>query len=311
MENILKNFSAQFAFQPEIINSENLKGADKFIVAGMGGSHLSAGFIKIAAPKLDLLIHRDYGLPRVPDYFLNDSLIICSSYSGETEETLDVFNESLKKGLNLAVVSSGGQLLRLALENKIPFVKIPAGFPPRLALGFSLKALLKLIGLKKEEEEVSSLSSKFRPESFIKDGEKFAEFISGKIPVVYSSLLNFPLAYAWKIKFNETAKIPAFANYFPELNHNEMEGFSSGLNKFAFIFLSSSRDSAMIKKRMAVTSEIFKSVLVNESKGDNVFEEIFSSLLIAGWASLSIAKSSGVNPLSTPLIDSFKQKIKN
>lgn len=310
MENILKNFAEQFAFNPEIANEEKLKTSDKYIVAGMGGSHLSAGLLKVAVPKLDLLIHRDYGLPRVPDYFLNDSLLICSSYSGNTEETLDVFNESLKRGLNLAVISSGGELLHLASENKIPFIKIPAGFPPRLALGFSLKSLLKLTGLKKEEEELSSLSLKFFPESFTSDGEKFASFISGKIPVIYSSLLNFPLAYAWKIKFNETAKIPAFANFFPELNHNEMEGFSSGLDKFAFIFLSSPRDSAMIKKRMSASAEIFKSVLVSEGKGDNVFSEIFSSLLIADWASLSLAKSLGLDPSSTPLIESFKQKIK-
>jgi glucose-6-phosphate isomerase len=97
MEEAILHFPEQFDFEPIIENGGKLEKRDKFIICGMGGSHLGAWLLKRQNPNLDLLIHRDYGLPRVPEYFLKDSLIILSSYSGNTEEVLDTAEQHLKE----------------------------------------------------------------------------------------------------------------------------------------------------------------------------------------------------------------------
>src|SRR3989338_4612463 len=127
MEDSIKSFAEQFKWEPEVVSLGSLASeSSKFIVCGLGGSHLSAGLLKVAEPKLDLLIHRDYGLPRVPDYFLRESLIILSSYSGNTEEVLDAGRLGLEQKLNLAVITTGGALLDFAKAHNLPYVQLPA-----------------------------------------------------------------------------------------------------------------------------------------------------------------------------------------
>src|SRR3989344_8436781 len=126
MEDSIKSFAGQFKWEPEVVSLGSLASkSSKFVVCGLGGSHLAAGLLKVAEPKLDLLIHRDYGLPRVPDYFLSESLIILSSYSGNTEEVLDAGQLALRQKLNLAVITTGGKLLEFARVNNLPYIQLP------------------------------------------------------------------------------------------------------------------------------------------------------------------------------------------
>ena len=210
-----RSFPKQFEFKPVVMNPGTLKQAESFVVLGMGGSNLTPSLIKIADPFLDLICHRDYGLSPVKDGVLRNNLIIASSYSGNTEETLDGFNAALAKGLDIAVIAKGGKLLDLAKQHNAPFVELPSvDIQPRVSAGFQLMALLKLMGKEKELEEARLLSQTIAIHELEKEGERLAGLLFGKIPVVYSSLKNLPLARNWKIKFNETAKIPAFFNVF-------------------------------------------------------------------------------------------------
>jgi glucose/mannose-6-phosphate isomerase len=310
MESELKNFSQQLSWQPEIINVGNLAKADKFIVAGMGGSSLSAGLLKAADPTLDLLLHRDYGLPRVPDYFLRDSLIILSSYSGNTEEVLDTAKLALERGLKLAVVTAGGELLKLAQERQLPYVILPAVSQPRLAVGYTLRAILALQG---NETHLAALSQAALNTEAQVDGEALAAKIGARIPVICSSTANYPLAYQWKITLNETAKTAAFANAFPELNHNEMQGYAGG-GAYSFIFLYASSDDRRIAKRMSVLQELYQGlgnpVEIINLRGANHWEQIWHSVLLANWTCLSLAQARGQDPVAVPLIEEFKTKLK-
>ncbi|OGN01722.1 MAG: hypothetical protein A3G51_01160 [Candidatus Yanofskybacteria bacterium RIFCSPLOWO2_12_FULL_43_11b] len=312
----IKSLQKQLQYQPELVNGNKLGKYERFIFVGMGGSALGPDLLRISNPELDILIHRDYGLPDLPDKVLQNSLIVLNSYSGNTEEVLDAFKLALGKGLSVVAVSVGGKLLELARQNSFPYVKMPDwGLEPRLALGLNLRALLKVLG----QDEVLDTIPKIRMEDFEKKGKKLADKLRGFVPIIYSSRKNGPIAYAWKVKINETAKKPSFSNVFPELNHNEMAGFHvNNVSKllsqnFHFVFFRDETDNPRILKRMEVTAELFQKHKLNvetvELAGDDVFTKIFSSLQLADWVSYYIAKEYGIDPADTSAIEEFKKSI--
>lgn len=321
MEKSILNFPKQFTFRPKIENAKNLKPAENFIVAGMGGSALGAEIIKSALPELNLVTWRDYGLPSIPYTPNPKPLVICSSYSGNTEETISAFEKARKLKLNLAAVTVGGKLLALAKKSRIPYVKIPnTGIQPRVALGFNSIALLKILGKDSEIKKTFALSKTLNPPLAEKEGRALAEKLWDKVPIIYASSRNLAIAYNWKIKFNETGKIPAFYNVFSELNHNEMTGFDAikttrALSQnFHFIFIKDSTDSAKIQKRMAITKQLYENrglpVELIELKGKNVWQRIFQNLLVADWTAISLARYYGAETTEVPMVEEFKKLIK-
>lgn len=317
MEIAIRNSSKQFAYKPEIVNKKNFKKKSGFVVAGMGGSALSAGLLKCAMPALDLIIHRNYGLPGIPLKELKNHLFIASSYSGNTEEVIDALSTARKAKLVVAVITTGGKLLKIAVENKLPYIQLPDnGIQPRMALGLFAKALLKFMGQDTELKKITALTA-LDPSKFEFSGKALAEKLFGRIPVIYASEKNNSLAYTWKIKLNETGKIPAFYNIFPELNHNEMTGFSGEgearkiSEKFFFLFLRDKKDNPRIRRRMEVLEDILKSenfdfeILDSDGKGD--LERIFSSLMLADWVAYYLAYKYGSDPEAVPLVEKFKK----
>jgi len=313
----IENFAEQFSYQPVIENKEKWQRFKKFLLVGMGGSHWQGDIVRLLCPSLDLEIHSDYGLPQ---YAGKERAVITSSYSGNTEEAISAFKEALEKGLSLAVSSTGGELLELAKENNSAYIQIPdTGIQPRAALGYTTKALLKLMGEEAMLEEIGKLSEKLVPKDFENQGKELAQVLFGKVPVIYSSRKNGPIADNWRIKFHESAKIPAFSNVFPELNHNEMTGFdvigsTKGLSeKIAFVFLKDSKDDERIQKRMEVVEKQYEErglqVEVLELKGEGLPERIFSSLLLADWTAWYTAKEYGTEPEKVPMIEEFKKRI--
>lgn len=320
MQEAIKNFPKQFAYEPKIENEESFRGFDKFIVVGMGGSHLAADLLKTWNPYLQVSIHKNYGLPAIPEKDLKNSLIIASSYSGNTEETLDAFKETVEKDLAVVAVSTGGKLLELAKEHSVPYIQLPdTGIQPRSALGFAFKALLKFMSEEDALEEVSGLADSLDSLSFENAGKELAEKLKGKVPVIYSSSRNLAIAYNWKIKFNETGKIPAFFNIFPELNHNEMTGLdvkesTKALSEnFYFIFLKDEADHQKAIKGMEITEKLYVDrglpVQIVSIAGESPFLKIFSSLLLADWTAYYTAVQYNVEPEQVPMVEEFKKLI--
>lgn len=319
------NFAKQFEYNPVIENSINLKGASKFVVVGMGGSHLAGDLLTLWDPGLDVVIHKDYGLPPALDianrlFIRSQALLIAISYSGNTEETLDAYQEGVKKGLETLSISTGGKLIALAQGNSRPYIKLPEGnLQPRLATGIILKALLFAMNKNEAVTELTGLAQSLKPQTYEQAGQELAKKLYGSVPVIYSSARNFPLAQNWKIKFNETAKIPAFANEFPELNHNEMTGFDVQdktrelSNGFHFIFLLDKSDHPKIQKRMAILKTLYEKrnlrVSVVELAGRSIFAKIFSSLVLGDWTSYYTAIQYGVEPEQIPMVEEFKKLI--
>jgi len=324
MEQAIRDFARQLEFEPVIENESALRRAKRMIVCGMGGSNLATGLWAMNNTREDIHAHRDYGLPILPAGELEASFIIANSYSGNTEEPVDAFKQAKEKDLSMAVIATGGELLKLAIENKIPYIQLPdTGIQPRSALGFSVKAFLKLIGEEDELKKISKLAETLNPIAYEEKGKALAETIKGYIPVIYTSTRNFSIAYNWKIKFNETGKIPAFYNLVPELNHNEMTGFDvkdstwelSG--KFHFFVLKDNEDDPRILKRMEVLEKLYKDRNLKvetidldalSGRGDK-WHKVFSALLLADWAAYHTALLYGLEPEQVPMVEEFKKII--
>ena len=236
-------------------------------------------------------------------------------------------DETLKNNFAVAAIASGGELLRLAEEKKIPYIRIPdTGIQPRQALGFSLLAVLKFTREAGTIAELKKLSKILKPADWEVAGKELAERIKGHVPVIYASSAYLELAYVWKIKFNETGKIPAFCNRFPELNHNEMTGFSAAdesssggdvskaaqlSEKFYFLILRDEDDHPRILKRMEILKKLYEErglkVEMLDMQGAGTAEEIFTSVMLADWAAYHTAMQYGLDPKNVPMVEDFKK----
>ena len=191
MEDSILQFNKQFEFEPEIQNVEHLGDFDHVILCGMGGSHLAADLIKTIKPGVGIYVHKDYDLPPYEDDFLKRGLLVACSYSGNTEETLSFFDKAYSNNYQVAVITTGGELLENAKSNNVPYIKVPnTGIQPRQADGYFALAILKLMGDDDTLSSWSMLSEKLKPESLKEKAEKIAKEIGDKIPLIYSSSKN-------------------------------------------------------------------------------------------------------------------------
>lgn len=302
MREQILNFNKQFEFKPEIINSHDFK-AEHYLICGMGGSHLAGDMLQAMYPEKNIRIHSDYGLPQ---NIRSDTQIIISSFSGNTEETISSYGEARKQNLPCLIITSGGELLKIAQENKVPHIALPAlNIQPRMAFGYSLMAFAKALDINLDIKNTNPLEQE-------KSGQKNADLIFGKIPLIYSDNKHEFLAKHWKIKINETAKSPAFYNIIPEMNHNEINMFQTfnaeNKSPFIAIFLKSKRISSKINDRV----EIMEDILAQHGTAflDIEFSDIIENITLADWTSYYLALKAGLDPESIPIIDSLKKALK-
>ena len=268
---VIKNIPDQLLTGLEIAKDVKMEGKFKAIeISGMGGSSLPANLLRIylhslfqenasANHRFGIYQNRSYGLP--PEAF-DECLNIISSYSGNTEETVASFEEALEHKLPCVGIAAGGKVAQMCKENNIPFVLMPSPekiLQPRMALACNFAAMFQILtnsGMiedKKGEFEEAASKLKESSQVFEEQGKKIAEEIAGKTPVIYGTTRFKSLAMIWKIMFNENAKTPAFWNFFPELNHNEMIGFTKPQGKFHLIVLRDRDIDPRISKRMEIT----------------------------------------------------------
>ncbi len=322
MYDAIKSFPAQFGFVPVIENLDKLGRYERFVVLGMGGSHWAADLLMGWKPELPLVIHSDYDLPYIAPAMAQATLVIASSYTGNTEEPISGFEEAGRRGISRAALFVGGRLRDLARAGAVPFIQFPdTGIQPRSAIGFSMRGLLALMREDAALVETQGLTSHLSRgmDGYEREGKALAEKIKGCVPVIYTSSRNRGIAYNWKIRFNETGKIPAFCNVIPELNHNEMTGFDvvdatrSLSERFFFIFLHDLADHAKVQKRMVITEELYRArglaAAAVEMTGTTPFEKMFASTTIADWAAYYTAQGYGVEADAVPMVEEFKKRI--
>lgn len=323
---IIIDFPKQFRFNPDIHNHLFLrhKNFNQVLVCGMGGSALLGEIFyyfklhkfRLFSLNIPIFTHRSYGLP--PDIDEN-TLIICVSYSGNTEETMSAYQEAKEKSLEIAGITCGGELKKLLEENKRPWIEIlDKQIPPRMSLGYQMLALVRIFiayGLLSADalHLLNDFAVKMKPSAMEETAKLLAEKIGDKIPIIYASEENKNLARLWKIKFNENAKIPSFFNVFPELNHNEMNGWLKYADRFHFIFLSDEDDFPRIQKRFNATKLIIEELggqVENLTiQGETPLEKMIWSWLFSDWLSYYLAVNHQTDPIPVELVEKFKKEL--
>jgi glucose/mannose-6-phosphate isomerase len=316
-------FSTGFSLAKDIRVEGNFS---KIVVSGMGGSALPVDILRIllddVAKRYDVVTpvlyqNRNYGLPQES---VHETLFILSSYSGNTEETLETLSEVVKRGLPAIGMSAGGELERLCLEAGIPHIKLPIpseGFQPRMGTGFFIGALLEVLinhnlipDIRSEVLHDAKLVAESM-DAIEKEGEALSVRVEGKTPVIYAPDQLRGLAMIWKIKFNENAKTPAFWNYFPELNHNEMVGFSLPQGKFYVIMLRDHEDHPRNQKRFDLTAQLLREkgveVEILDSLGESVFNRVLMSIALGDFTSYHLALRYGQDPTPVDMVEKFKK----
>jgi glucose/mannose-6-phosphate isomerase len=299
------------------------------VAAGMGGSGIGGELLKDwSRNRLDIPISvcRDYTLPR---YVKKDSLVFVLSYSGETEESLSVFLEAVKRKCLILCVTSGGSLGEYAQKLKVPCLRIPAGMPPRAALPYlllptvlSLQAMGLVSGVDLEISETSKVLRKVcdenAPEIPLKRNfsKMLASNLQGTIPVIYGFGVYQAVAQRFKTQLNENSKVPAKSEVFPELNHNEIVGWEKAdeIAKWFSVVLVRDKDEPVeIKQRIETTKELLceKSLKPIEvwSKGTSPLARMCSVICIGDFVSVYLAISRGVDPTPVSTITALKRQL--
>ena len=331
MKEVILNFPKQFKVGIEVAKSIKIKGKfSNIIICGIGGSALPGSLLNELGLnfKIPVITHRDYGLPEIAS---KESLILCISFSGNTEETLSAYQEAIEKKYKPIAICTGGKLEQLAKNNNNPVAVVPNDcIQPRFGTGYLVAAVLQILtnaGIIKDiSREILEVANNLRPETFELQGKELADKLVDKIPVVYSSNQYKSIARIWKIKFNENSKVMSFWNYFPELNHNEMVGLTQMKNEklkmkndneksksFHFIFLRDNQDDSRIIKRMEITANLIKEsgaeVDLIEMQGETKIEKIFNTLLLGDWTSFYLATNYGIDPVPVAIVEKFKEKL--
>ncbi|MFW6230942.1 MAG: bifunctional phosphoglucose/phosphomannose isomerase, partial [Nanoarchaeota archaeon] len=260
------------------------KEINKIIVAGMGGSGVPGDILKSYmrySSKIPVFVNKHYRLPEHAD---KKTLIITISYSGNTEETIEVFREALRKGCQIAVISSGGKLKELAEKHKKPFVRVPQNKQPRAMVGYLFFSMLRVLvnyGLVPDaKKEVSSLAQFLKDSLFRDKAKELAKNLLDKVPLIYASEDFYPVALRFKTQINENAKIHAFWGTFSEMNHNEIVGYTDLYTTYHMIIFGSESDHPRIKKRFDICKKLVRSKKVAVTQinftGKSFLKQIFT-----------------------------------
>ena len=312
----LTHFKEQFSYIPEVHNKEILTDYTNVVVCGMGGSAISVSLLKLLFPELQLSLHNTYGLPTLRDKA--STLIIINSYSGNTEEVLDTFEQVKSSGLNMAILSLGGTLLDNAKALGGAYIQLPeSSLESRFSIGHQMIGLLTLMG---KEAKIQILKQKIELLDMTKiesAGKKLADTFSGKFPVLYASANFYPVAYLIKAAINEGAKIPSFVGQIPEANHNELQSFvtdetTNTSSQFCFLFLVSTYDHLRILKRFSVMERMYKEkgfISSNLTSDHTDVLKVFEMILTGYYMATYMAIAKNIDPYTTPFIAAFKKKL--
>lgn len=307
------------------LEDESKNEFNNIIVAGMGGSAISADLLNSFLGnelRVSLQVCRDYSLP----YYANEnSLVIISSYSGNTEETISCLEEAIQNGCKVITVSTGGNVKTLARENNMPCINLQKGFQPRYALGVSFFTLLKILQslniIPNQSEVVSKVKELWKNKGVEYSTTEntaltMAEELVGFIPLIYSSTGLAAVGYRLKCQFNENSKLHAFNNVIPELNHNEIIGWETFQDKqlnAKLITILDKEYHPQIIKRFNITRKLAKKskveILNLRSSENDSKVRIMDLIYLGDWITYYLSILRDFDPSEIDYINELKQRL--
>ena len=324
------HITQQMTYEPVIESGEFAPRAfSQIVLAGMGGSALAADMVQALTEGwlyVPLQVVKGYDLP---GYAGADTLVIALSHSGNTEETLSCYEQARARGCTVAALSAGGQLVERAARDSVAHVRVPSGAQPRMSTVYHLRGILKLLEhfgvidgdlfaqVASSADWLASELVAWAPEQPESDNfaKQLAKTMMGKTPVFYAGELTYPLAYKWKISWNESSKNLAFWGQYPEFNHNEFIGWSSHpIEKpFAVVDFRSALERPRIRERMELSDRLLSGMRpkaeVIELRGETLLQQLLWGLVLADMASIYTAVLNGVNPEPVALVEKLKKEL--
>ena len=324
MKALVSKFTSQLEEALSIGKEAKLTSCNKdirnVVITGLGGSGIGGTIVsqlvanEIAIP---VIINKDYHLPN----FVNENtLVIASSFSGNTEETLAALKIAQEKGAEIACITSGGKMLEIAISNKYNHIVLPTERSPRAMLSYSLTQQFfllthyNLIGnsfIEKTQKAIELLNSEIG--NIKTEAKNIADSILNKTPVIYSEANFEGVAIRFRQQLNENAKILCWHHALPEMNHNELVGWAGGDDEKAVIVFRNETDYSRTQTRM----NIQKSVIVKYtstyiecySKGNSDIERALYFILLGDWVSVYLSDLRNVDNIEVKVIDYLKSEL--
>lgn len=300
-------------------------GKNKFpirniLISGLGGSGIGGtiiGDILKDDAGVPIIVNKDYQIP----HFVNENtLVIVSSYSGNTEETMSALLQAKKANAQIICVTSGGLVREYAETNDLDYILIDGGMPPRACFGQSFVQLLYILfylGIIEEnfktylQNSIDLLNSEASDIQQI--AKNIAEQLNGKIPVIYACAKFEGVSVRFRQQINENAKTLAWHHVVPEMNHNELVGWRDRNEQIGVIFLRNNKDYERNIERMDFVKEVVtqyaSTVIELYSKGEHDIERVLYLIHLTDWVSCYLAELKGVDAIEIDVINKLKSKL--
>ena len=324
MKQLVANFSDQLKKAIEIGKAAHLTAYGKpihhVVISGLGGSGIGGSIVselvalEASAP---ITVCKGYFIPA----FVNENtLFIASSYSGNTEETIQALEQAMAKKAKIVCITSGGKVKDIAEKNKFDHIILPGGFPPRSCVGYSMTQLfyiLKFFGVIRSDFESdlkAAISLIDKEEASINEiAKKITAQLEHKIPVIYTTTYNEGVAIRFRQQLNENAKILCWHHIIPEMNHNELVGWREKNDNMAVVLFRDPDEYDRNNTRIAVNKEVIQKYTSNiieiYSKGKSKIEKAIYLIHLGDWVSCYLADKRGYDANEINVINELKSHL--
>ena len=324
MKDLVLNFPAQLREAIAIGEAAKVTPSSvpvsNVLVTGLGGSGIGGTILaEIVAGqcKVPVIVNKDYSLPA---FVSSHTLVIISSYSGNTEETIAAMAVALEKKAKIVCITSGGKVAQMAAENNLDLITIPGGMPPRSCLGYSLTQLfyvlhkMNLIDYSFRAQLEFALNSMIdNRETIQREAMELAQFMAGKTPVIYAADGYNGVATRFRQQINENSKMLCWHHVLPEMNHNELVGWADQHPECAVVMLRNSTDYFRTQARMDISMEVISaktpSTMEVWSKGDSMLERSLYLIHLTDWTSCYLADLKQIDAVEVNVINRLKDAL--
>ena len=324
MKKLIHDFPQHLGDALHIAQQARLKPAAReirqVVITGLGGSGIGGTIVSELLSercKVPILVNKGYDLPSFVNRY---TLVLVSTYSGNTEETLSALHRADEAQAEIAIITSGGEALKFAQEKDCNHIVVPGGNPPRSMLAYSFVQLLKLMShfnlatgeLMNEVSHAIQLLEENQG-SIRAEGTEIAQFLQGKFPVIYAPDGYEGVAVRFRQQLNENSKMVGWQGVVPEMNHNQLVGWAGGTDQLGVIFFRNETDDPRIQKRIEINQEIIRrnTSHVREmwSKGGNKMEQMLYLIHLGDWASYDLSELNDVDIMEIEVIDYLKSEL--
>ncbi len=324
MRDFVRDFPQQLAEAIKIGESFRPKNTStklsNIIICGLGGSGIGGGIAKDLVRNectVPITLVNDY---TIPGFVNKNTLCIVSSYSGNTEETLEAASKAKRKGATICTITSGGKLEKLSKKNEYDSIIVPSGMPPRAALAYSLTQQLYIFHAygftsdKTLKQLQSSAKYLDKYQNIIRGrAKRIAKKIYNKIPVLYIQDGLESIAIRWRQQLNENSKMLLWHNKIPEMNHNELVGWAKPQPEIVPIFLSTDYDHKRSLLRRDLNKNVIKKMsskpIMIQAMGRNRTEQAMYLINLGDWVSVDAADLREVDAMEVDVINELKSKL--